>query len=623
LGSRCLLRRTVAEILATDANAFITELEHAFRLQLGKRPTESEINSWRRSIPTITQALAAEGLHQVVVLVEVRGPLTNSRMDLVLVGSNPADGRPSVVVVENKQWSKAEPVPASELVRVPGMPGDQVHPANQVWAYCNTLTNYLTALENARVYGIVNMHNASSADLRLVQPMTMGLDPEVCRNVRIFGDDQRDDLARFFRSALSATDAATNADYLLKSPVRPTRALMTAVSDAVLRRTVFTLLDDQRLAYDHVLRAVHEAHANDHKEVILVVGGPGTGKSVIAVEVLGALSRMNTPVVHTTGSKSFTETLRDQLGTTNRRAKQVFTYFNNYAHVEQNRIDVLIADEAHRIRQTSNTRFTPRDRKSTLPQIEELIRAARVPVFLLDEHQIVRKGEVGSVDLIKRAANDLGVHVTEVHLRDQFRCGGCQEYVDWVEELLGLTGHGPRVWEPLDSFELRLADTPEAMERYLKHQLDRGLQARIAAGYCWPWSDARPDGSLIDDVVIGEWKRPWNSRANRTLNGVPPADLWATHPGGEGQIGCVYTAQGLEYDYAGVILGPDLVWRAGAWAANPKASHDSKVKGATNFDQLVRNTYKVLATRGMRGAVLYSVDPETRSMLASLGIQKL
>ncbi|MFF3869982.1 DNA/RNA helicase domain-containing protein [Micromonospora sp. NPDC001898] len=623
MGSRSLLRRTVAEILATDANAFIAELEHAFRLQLGKRPTDSEINSWRRSIPTITQALAAEGLHQVVVLIELRGPLTNSRMDLVLVGSHPADGRPSVVVVENKQWSKAEPVPASELVKVPGMPGDQVHPANQVWAYCNTLTNYLTAVENARVCGIVNMHNASSADLRSVQPMAMGLDPEVCRNVRIFGDDQRDDLARFFRSALSATDAATNADYLLKSPVRPTRALMTAVSDAVLRRTVFTLLDDQRLAYDHVLRAVQEGHANDHKEIILVVGGPGTGKSVIAVEVLGTLSRMNTSVVHTTGSKSFTETLRDQLGTTNRRAKQVFTYFNNYAHVEPNRIDVLIADEAHRIRQTSNTRFTPRDRKSTRAQVEELIRAARVPVFLLDEHQIVRKGEVGSVDLIKRAANDLGVNITEVHLRDQFRCGGCQEYVDWVEELLGLAGDGPRVWEPLDSFELLLADTPEAMERYLKQQLDQGLQARIAAGYCWPWSDARPDGSLIEDVVIGEWKRPWNSRANRTLNGIPPANLWATHAGGEGQIGCVYTAQGLEYDYAGVIIGPDLVWRSGAWAANPKASHDSKVKGAANFDRLVRNTYKVLATRGMRGAVLYSVDPETRSMLASLGIPKI
>ncbi|WP_326561116.1 DUF2075 domain-containing protein [Micromonospora sp. NBC_01796] len=622
MGSRCLLRRTVAEILATDSNVFIAELEQAFRLQIGKSPTSSEVNSWRRSIPTITQALAAEGLHQVAVLIELRGPLTNTRMDLVLVGSHPSDGRSSVVVVENKQWSKTDAVPASELVRVPGLP-DQVHPANQVWAYCNTLTNYLPALENAHVYGMVNMHNASSGDLYRIQPAAMGLDPEVCRNVRIFGDDQRDDLGRFFRAVLSATDAASHADYLIKSPVRPTRALMTAVSDAVLRRSVFTLLDDQRLAYDHVLRAVHESHANNHKEIILVVGGPGTGKSVIAIELLGALSRLNTSTVHATGSKSFTNTLRDQLGTSNRRAKQVFTYFNNYAHVKQNGIDVLIADEAHRIRLSSNHRFTPRDRRSTIAQVEELINAARVPVFLLDENQIVRKGEMGSVESIRQAAANLGIQVTEVHLRDQFRCGGCQEYVDWVEELLGLTGNGPRVWEPLDTFDLRLADTPEAMERYLRQKLDQGLQSRIAAGYCWSWSDARPDGSLVDDVVIGDWKRPWNSRADRMINGIPAADLWATHEGGFHQVGCVYTAQGLEYDHAGVILGPDLVWRDGAWVADSKASYDSKVKGAVNFDQLVRNTYKVLATRGSRGAVLYSVDPETRAMLAGLGIPKI
>ncbi|WP_377256380.1 DUF2075 domain-containing protein [Phytohabitans kaempferiae] len=560
------------------------------------------------------------------MLVELRSPLTNSRMDLVLVGSHPADGRPSVVVVENKQWSKVEPVPASELVKVPGLPANwesQVHPANQVWAYCNTLTNYLPALENAHVYGIVNMHNASSEDLHQILPAVQGLDSDVCQNVRIFGDDQRDDMARFFRAVLSATDAASNADYLLKSPARPTRALMSAVSDSVLRRNVFTLLDDQRLAYDHVLRAVHESQANDHKEIILVIGGPGTGKSVIAIELLGALSRLNTSAVHATGSKSFTQTLRDQLGTTNRRAKQVFTYFNNYAHVKPNDIDVLIADEAHRIRQNSNTRFTPRDRRSDIAQVEELIRAARVPVFLLDENQIVRKGEVGSIDLIRQAAQARGIKVTEVHLRDQFRCGGCQEYVDWVEDLLGLTINGPQVWKPQDSFELWLAETPEAMEHHLKGKLDQGLQARIAAGYCWPWSDARPDGSLVNDIVIGDWRRPWNSRADRTLNGIPPADLWATHEGGFHQIGCVYTAQGLEYDYAGVILGPDLVWRSGAWTANAKASHDSKVKGAQNFDQLVRNTYKVLATRGMRGAVLYSVDPETRAMLAGLGIPKI
>ncbi|RLP93451.1 DUF2075 domain-containing protein [Micromonospora sp. CV4] len=618
-----MLRRTVAEIRQADANGtFQPELRKAFLTQIGSHPSASEVDSWVRSIPTITSALAAVGLDQVEVLVELRSPLNNTRIDMVLVGSHPRDGRPSVVVIENKQWSKVQAVPHSELVDVPGF-GVHVHPANQVWAYCTTLTNYLSALECAHVYGVVNMHNASSRDLTTIQPGVQRLDEEVRRHVRIYGEDQRAELQTFLRTVLAGTGAAENADYLLKSPVRPTQALMSAVSDSVLRRSVFTLLDDQRLAYDHVLRAVQESHAGNHKEIILVVGGPGTGKSVIAIELLGALSRMGTRTVHATGSKSFTTTLREQLGVTNRRAKQVFTYFNNYGHLTPNDIDVLIADEAHRIRQTSNHRFTPRDRKSTISQVEELIRAANVPVFLLDENQIVRRGEVGSIELIEQAALNLGIQVTPVHLHDQFRCGSCQEYVDWVEELLGLAGDGPRQWEPLESFDLCLADSPETMERYLEEKQEQGLKARIAAGYCWPWSDAAADGSLVDDVVIDGWKRPWNSRATRMLNGIPPSDLWATDDGGFGQIGCVYTAQGLEYDYAGVILGPDLVWRGEAWVVNPRASHDAKVKGALNIGELVRNTYRVLATRGMRGAVLYSVDPETRAKLASLGIPKI
>jgi DUF2075 family protein len=82
----------------------------------------------------------------------------------------------------------------------------------------------------------------------------------------------------------------------------------------------------------------------------------------------------------------------------------------------------------------------------------------------------------------------------------------------------------------------------------------------------------------------------------------------------------VYTAQGFEYDYAGVIIGPDLVWRTDHWVPQPERSHDSQVKRGTplQFDQAVRNTYKVLLTRGMRGATLYSTDPETQSLLESL-----
>ena len=256
-------------------------------------------------------------------------------------------------------------------------------------------------------------------------------------------------------------------------------------------------------------------------------------------------------------------------------------------------------------------------------QVDELIAAARVPVFLLDQHQVVKPGELGTVDEIKQYAADLGFPVHVVELDAQFRCGGSEEYVHWVQRLLGLSAGGPVEWQGDPAFEVRVADSPEAMESLLRDKMAAGYGARISAGYCWPWSDPRPDKTLVDDVQLGRWARPWNVKGDRKVGEAPPAALWATDPNGFDQVGCIYTAQGFEYDWSGVILGPDLVWRDGRLTAVRDANRDpafSNRKATDNaaFDRLVRNTYKVLLTRGMVGTVLYSPDAETRDALHDL-----
>jgi DUF2075 family protein len=142
----------------------------------------------------------------------------------------------------------------------------------------------------------------------------------------------------------------------------------------------------------------------------------------------------------------------------------------------------------------------------------------------------------------------------------------------------------------------------------------------MSAGFCWPWSNPRPDGTLVDDVVVGDWRRPWNLRSDKPLDGIPSSSLWATDPAGFGQVGCIYTAQGFEYDYGGVIMGADLVWRQDHWESNVAACADRELRRAENFDELVRNVYKVLLTRGLTGCTIYSVDPETRDLLRILGV---
>jgi hypothetical protein len=269
------------------------------------------------------------------------------------------------------------------------------------------------------------------------------------------------------------------------------------------------------------------------------------------------------------------------------------------------------------------SRYTPRQLRTDRRQIDELIAAARVPVFLLDEHQVVRPGELGTVGEIEAHARSLNLAVHKIDLNAHFRCGGSEAYMEWVTRLLGLTSGGPLKWVGDPAFTVRVADSSHELEHVLRTKLDKGYGARMAAGYCWPWSDPRPDGSLVDDVIIGDWSRPWNLKSDRSVGGAPPSMMWATDPAGFGQVGCVYTAQGFEYDWNGVIIGPDLVWRGDGWRAVREANRDPDFRNRTKvsdheFGRLVRNVYKVLLTRGMVGTVIYSPDQETNAMLRNL-----
>jgi hypothetical protein len=305
------------------------------------------------------------------------------------------------------------------------------------------------------------------------------------------------------------------------------------------------------------------------------------------------------------------------------RTQRLFKYFNTFIDAERNGLDVLILDEAHRIRETSANRYTKAQSRTGRPQVDELISAARVPVFLLDEHQVVRPGELGTVSDIEAHARGLGLAVQKISLNDQFRCGGSEAYLDWVRRLLGLSAGGPSPWPGDPAFAVQLAESPQELEQALRSRLNAGYGARMTAGFCWPWSPPRADGSLVSDIVIGSWARPWNLKSERAVGGAPPSSLWATEPAGFGQVGCVYTAQGFEYDWNGVLIGPDLVWRDHGWVAVRSASKDPDFRSRTavgdlEFGRLIRNVYKVLLTRGMIGTVICSTDEETRAMLRSL-----
>lgn len=590
------------------------------RFTTGRSPSEAERKSWRRSIPVLAHDLVDAGLGDVEMLIEYQLPLTSKRADVVLAGVDRETGSDAYVVVELKQWSHAELYEDDErLVLVEGMHGQRDHPLLQVQGYCNYIVDFVASLRGneGAVRGVAYLHNAADLDVDDLFELA------TTERTRLFTKSRRGAFLEYLRSQFAPDQGAGAADRLLTSATRPSKQLMKFAAAEIKDREQFNLLDEQHTAYDMVLHVVDKAQRSDAKEVVLITGGPGSGKSVIALSLLGELYRRGYSALHATGSRSFTQTMRRYGGRGSPRVKNLFKYFNSFMDARPNDIEVLICDEAHRIRDTSENRYTKAALRNGRLQVDELMAAARVPVFLLDEHQVVKPGEVGTVEAIKSHASSSGFRVHHVQLDDQFRCGGSRKYEKWVLRLLGLEDGGPEPWTGDDRFEVSVAESPWEMENILRDKLTAGSSARMSAGYCWPWSKKpRPDGRLVDDVRVGDWARPWNVYGDRAVGEAPPSALWATMDGGFGQVGCVYTAQGFEYDWSGVIIGPDLIARHGRMVpvreANKDPDFNKRAVTALQCDRHIRNIYKVLLTRGMVGTIIYAVDPQTREFLAQL-----
>ena len=603
-------------------NGIASRLERAFLDAFHYKPSVQEVHSWQNSLFRMAFALQRGNMLDHGVSLEYQLPLSSRRLDCMVTGHNDG-GQPYSVIVELKQWSEVEESNAEDCVTtwVAGSKRDILHPSRQVGQY----EEYLRDMHSVFVRGEVGLRSCAFLHNLSYDPANeifASRHSHVLKQYPAFTGDRQDDLLTFMGDHLRAGRGEVVLEQILRSEFAPSKKLLEHTSQVVDDQRAYVLLDSQQVVFAKVLAEARDgAKATKLKKtVVLVHGGPGTGKSVIALHLLGRLSGEGLNVMHLTGSKAFTENMRKLVGP---RAAAQFGYFNvnKRGDLPPNQFDALVLDEAHRIRESSKDRFTRPGDWSGLPQVDELLHVARVSVFFIDDRQIVRPGEVGSSDLIRKAAKRVGAKLLEYELDAQFRCSGSDGFINWVDNTLDVRRTANVLWKQTDPYEFRILSSVQELETKIRQKAAEG-SARLVAGFCWPWSTPTADGALPADVQVGDWAMPWNARpdAGRLGKGIPKSNFWASDAGGLNQVGCVYTAQGFEFDYVGIIFGLDLRydWEKNGWVGDKMQSHDTVVKRSKDqFLDLVKNTYRVLFTRGIKGCYVYFMDEGTRKFFQS------
>lgn len=589
-------------------NTIQDRLEGLF-LSLGvTRESLPEYNSWKNSLPRMASIIADRDIDDDVrVALEYQIPLTSKRVDFMIAGSDDS-GNDTVVIIELKQWESCRPTQRENVVKAytGGAERDVAHPSQQAYSYARLIENFnegvrensialkpCAYLHNYREENRENLCSDRYAAVISVAPVFLGRDGAK--------------LGRFISSAVRHRSPKDLFDIIEHGKLKPSASLQTEVGSILLGNSVFEMVDEQQVAYATVLARVEKAVNDSRKHTIIVKGGPGTGKSVIAVNLLAKIINSGYSAVYVSKNSAprytFSESLIKGKGFSLSYLKGLFKGSGSFIDVGSNTYDCILVDEAHRLNLKSGLYSNQGEN-----QIKEIINASKISVFFIDEDQIVTMKDIGRIEEIKRQAEALGskVHEPVIELTSQFRCNGSDGYLAFLDDTLGIRRTANRSFDTSD-YDIEVFDSPGEMREALRAK-NTNNRSRMIAGYCYPWN-SRNDRTKTDIVLEDNFSAQWNFTTDR----------FATDPESFEQVGCIHSTQGLEFDYVGIIIGLDLRYENGRVITDSKkrAKTDTSVRGESLIpgmtkeellDRIIRNTYRTLLSRGQKGCYVYCED---------------
>jgi len=597
----------------------VEEIKKGFEEKGLSAKRENEARSWQNSFQFMYKVLSNSDIPEDSgVAIEFKIPLTSRRIDFVLSGYD-EEKNGNVVIVELKQWdgSSTEKILGADGVvktYVGGGVREVTHPSYQAWSYSKFIEDFNTSVQEKGIdlHPLAYLHNfdkeyKDKLDNKLYRPYTKRAP------LYLKGDAKK--LREFLEDQIKEGDNKENIYEINNGDIKPSKSLQDSILGMLESRDEFILIDSQKVVFEKAVNLAKKSNEDGKKRVLIVEGGPGTGKTVVAINILSELIQNDLVAQYVSKNRTPREVYKKKLKG-DKKVKEIDHLFKgagSYVSTSKDTVPALIADEAHRLNEES-TFFGKGEN-----QIMEIINAAKFSVFFIDESQRIHIDDIGSKEEIKKHARDKNAEIEEITLESQFRCKGDEGYIAWLDDVLGIRRTVNADGFDLE-YDLKIFESPEKLHKSIKEKNKETRLSRVVAGYCWEWEkEGRRDPEKYD-IEIGDYRRSWNRRGG---------DPWAIDEGSIEEVGCIHTCQGLEFDYVGVIIGKDLKYRDGEIVVDheeragtdrslfgiKKMFRENPEKAEEKVEEIIKNTYRTLMSRGMEGCYVYCCDEQLQEYM--------
>lgn len=594
----------------------IDRLYNSYQKKIG-RTSKAEIRSWENSLQKMSNVMQDDEIpNDASVAIEFNIPNTSKRVDFLIAGND--GNQDHVVIVELKQWEEVEKVTTRDaIVRtyLGKANRETTHPSYQAWSYAALIEDFNENVQEKEIQlkPCAYLHNYRKTE---DDPLTHVHYQDHLEKAPVFTKGEIQKLRAFIKKFIRKGDQNHLIYQIENGRIRPSKSLQDALNNMLKGNEEFIMIDEQKVFFEEAFHQAIEAVKTDKKQVMIVEGGPGTGKSVLAINLLVKLIDQGLVTMYVTKNSAPRNIYSTKLKGDFKKSHidNLFKGSGSFTEVEENEFDVLIVDEAHRLNEKSGM-----FRNKGENQIKELVKGSKFTIFFIDENQKVTLSDIGSVDMIKYYAKQYNADIISCGLTSQFRCDGSDGYIAWLDDVLQIRNTANMNDLGMD-YDIRLYDDPSEMLAEIEKLNERNNKSRIMAGYCWEWPKNNRQDVNHHDITIPEhdFGISWNIE-----------NTWAIENSSVREAGCIHTAQGLEFDYVGVIIGDDMRFENGQIITDftKRAKTDQSLRGIKGIakedpekahalaDPIIRNTYRTLMTRGQKGCFVFCTDSALQAYL--------